>query len=767
MALEPVSDPQPEVSKLLNQLEKSSQLKSKKGRAYKNQFQVWDHPDFQVTGWKFNEWDYFASAKLNLPIDARGLFTFRGKIVIRGYDKFFNIDEVSMTTWDWITRNTKGPYYLTSKENGCILFMSAVDEETLLVCSKHSTGPRDDIQRNHSWMGLKWVDKHLEKVGLTRQDLAKELYRSNITAVGELCDDEFEEHVLAYKGARAGIYLHGLNLNTIKFATHSYEQVTQFADKFGFFKTPYTVQQSLDGLQKFLDECKQTGSWNGIEVEGFVIRSKLKDHSDFFFKYKFEEPYLMYRNWREVTKCLLAGTPRKQIKLKNHAAVTNRYLDYVIPILSSDSTLRERFVQGHGIIELREKFLNFVNKSGLELSEEQDQGRVPAGPKKFVFMPVATIGCGKTTLAVSLTHLFDWGHIQNDEMTTSPKLRKTALVNGAIGFLNSGKPAVFVDRNNHMIQERKQLFDDMSMHRDDLIFICVNFVPHNVNDEVWNITRRRVIDRGDNHPTILASVYDDRKIEGIMKGFVSRLQPVDVSKDPDSQFDYCIDLDVSKGTRHNLEVVISELHKEYPELVPRLFSDDELENAMNVAMHYKPTVTKNILEKPSTNKSIAYFSLLVSLFEVTMTQLIDSFFAQHPDYDASFWNKIKPTLKDTFHVTLAHSISKVKAEKDIFKKMKLLTQKMNLVSGNNLIEGHAADVRVLCLGFNSRIMALEVEIVSDKLKSSNKLAHITIGMVQGAKPVESNDMLCDSNSTLYEWDIEPKLLQNQKLHAYV
>jgi hypothetical protein len=188
---------------------------------------------------------------------------------------------------------------------------------------------------------------------------------------------------------------------------------------------------------------------------------------------------------------------------------------------------------------------------------------------------------------------------------------------------------------------------------------------------------------------------------------------------------------------------------------------------MNVAMNYTPTVTKNILEKPSTNKSIAYFSLLVSLSEVTMTQLIDSFFAQHPDYDASFWNKIKPTLKDTFHITLAHSISKVKAEKDIFKKMKLLTQKMNLVSGNNLIEGHAADVRVLCLGFNSRIMALEVEIVSDKLKSSNKLAHITIGMVQGAKPVESNDMLCDSNSTLYEWDIEPKLLQNQKLHAYV
>ncbi len=34
-------------------------------------------------------------------------------------------------------------------------------------------------------------------------------------------------------------------------------------------------------------------------------------YQDWFFKYKFEEPYLMYRQWRECTKALIAGrTPK-------------------------------------------------------------------------------------------------------------------------------------------------------------------------------------------------------------------------------------------------------------------------------------------------------------------------------------------------------------------------------------------------------------------------------------------------------------------------
>jgi tRNA ligase len=37
----------------------------------------------------------------------------------------------------------QGPYELSVKENGCIIFISGLEDETLL-CSKHSTGVRQD-----------------------------------------------------------------------------------------------------------------------------------------------------------------------------------------------------------------------------------------------------------------------------------------------------------------------------------------------------------------------------------------------------------------------------------------------------------------------------------------------------------------------------------------------------------------------------------------------------------------------------------------------
>src|SRR5690606_6473437 len=80
--------------------------------------------DMKINGWKFNDWDY---KKRELPTDARGLFTYRDpvtgnyEIVTRGYDKFFNTNEVHRTKWEWIEEHTKGPYELTVKENGCII----------------------------------------------------------------------------------------------------------------------------------------------------------------------------------------------------------------------------------------------------------------------------------------------------------------------------------------------------------------------------------------------------------------------------------------------------------------------------------------------------------------------------------------------------------------------------------------------------------------------------------------------------------------------
>src|SRR6266498_1138390 len=100
-----------EVAAMIRALEGSTGTGKGKGKsrhAKKNIFNVAGSNNIKVDSWKYQEWDY---KRDDLPTYARGLFTTRTKrgtpeIVIRGYDKFFNVGEVRDTNWDEIERNT-------------------------------------------------------------------------------------------------------------------------------------------------------------------------------------------------------------------------------------------------------------------------------------------------------------------------------------------------------------------------------------------------------------------------------------------------------------------------------------------------------------------------------------------------------------------------------------------------------------------------------------------------------------------------------------
>ena len=241
-------------------------------------FPVKGSPDgISVDSWKFADWDY---KKRDLPTYARGLFTTRNRrgepeIAVRGYDKFFNVGEVRETEWQNVLSRTKGPYELTLKENGCIIFVSGLEDGTLLVCSKHSTGEREDADLSHAVAGERHIERQLAAIGKTKADLAAELRRWNATAVAELCDDSFEEHILAYGEDKAGLYLHGMNLNLPVFATWPSPAVESFADAWGFRKTGLIVMDDAEKVKAFLEEVAQTGAHDGRDVEGFVIRCRM------------------------------------------------------------------------------------------------------------------------------------------------------------------------------------------------------------------------------------------------------------------------------------------------------------------------------------------------------------------------------------------------------------------------------------------------------------------------------------------------------------
>ncbi|GAM83563.1 hypothetical protein ANO11243_015510 [Dothideomycetidae sp. 11243] len=722
----------------------------------------------QVTSWKMLDWDY---KKPNLPTYARGLFTYKNsrgqqEIAIRGYDKFFNHGEVRKTQWPNVEKNTSGPYELSVKENGCIIFFSGLEDGTLLVCSKHSTGPRGDVEISHATAGEKWLDKHLASVGKTRQDLAVRLRQMNATAVAELCDDEFEEHVLAYTPDQAGLYLHGVNLNLPEFATYPASSVDRFAEEWGLKKTMHIVEDDIHRVKKFLDDIAETGNYAGRDTEGFVIRCKAREaesgpYEDWFFKYKFEEPYLMYRQWRECTKALIAG---KDPRIHKHKVFTERYLKFARGKLLEDPELGPQYNQNHGIIKLRNDFLAEQGLKGSDIikSELDGEGKSDVNiTRDVILVPIATIGCGKTTVALALAKLFGWGHVQNDNI--QGKARPPRFARQVCQGLME-HPVMIADRNNHQKRERKQLIEDVSRVVHDPKFVALHYVHDRGDyDAIRQRMRERIFSRGDKHQTIHAGTKDQSEIIEIMEGFMHRFEPLDTSSEPDDMFDLTIDLDVTLSSRENLERVVSGLESKYPGIFQTLPTAEDLDTAINWALtDYNPSIKHNIdgsqyknnrkentaqvkasEAKPKPAK-IEFFGAFLSSARVV--SILEAIFRDAESSVAKMYRQLQQLrrVQMEFHVTLIHR-SGATQHVGYWDQLKTLYDKAPQSQGDLqigtvrvLLERVVWDKRVMCFV----VRLAPVQDPEGEFKSVNSVAHITVGTADSSiKPKESNDLL--------------------------
>ncbi|KAL2129542.1 hypothetical protein VTI74DRAFT_7626 [Chaetomium olivicolor] len=775
-----------EIATMIRGLEEWNKQKGgKKGgrfSARKTKYAVASSPTgITVDSWRLPEHDY---KRRDLPTYARGLFTTRTQngtpeIAIRGYDKFFNIDEVRETSWEHIKERTQGPYELTLKENGCIIFISGLEDDTLLVCSKHSTGDRSDVEVSHANVGEQHIERQLQRIGKTKQDLARELRKRNATAVAELCDDSFEEHILAYTPDKAGLYLHGININNPEFMTYPSPLVQKFAEDWGFIKTGLIMIDNINDVKAFLEEVAETGAHDGRDVEGFVIRCKMTTnpgvapYQDWFFKYKFEEPYLMYRQWREATKALISG---KQFKIRKHVKITEEYLLYARKRLAADRGLAKAYVQNHGIIKLRNDFLEYKNMKGSDAANLEDVDGAANVTRDVILVPIATIGCGKTTIGLALASLFGWGHIQNDNITGArrpPRFTK-AVLDQLQEF-----PAVFADRNNAMTHERKQLLTDVKVQHATARLVALHFV-HNDIDTIRKVTQDRVLARGDNHQTIQAAT-DMNKVVGIMEGFIQRFEPCDPEKEPDAGFDAVIDLDPTAGSRENLETVIRELHRQYPNFIKEVPSAETMDEAIKAALEgYKPDLRHIIPDrsknnkgkqqqsnnnnqpttKPQKKKPLEYMSVDMPTKDVLSA--LEKTFSSSPPEKSRFFKQLQGTrrVQAKFHVTLMHRASS-KDYPDLWQRYTAL-QESNAAANPDGGDGKLGELQVQLerVVFDKRIMAIVVRLIpaspedeninagnpelpaKPRWECVNRVAHITVGTRDDSvKPKESNDLL--------------------------
>ncbi|KAG8844328.1 hypothetical protein FRB96_003087 [Tulasnella sp. 330] len=669
----------------------------------------------KIWSWKMNEWKYSVQPS-PFPTLARGLFTewvpssskpwsngndeVKGgkldsegfhRVIARGYDKFFNMNEVRWNTWDALETHTTAPYYLTLKSNGCIIFIAALSPSEVIVMSKHSLGALDNRDVSHAQMGEKWLDRHLEAKGRTKAQLAQRLWDENVTAVAELCDDSFEEHVLPYSKEFTGLHLHGINRNQGTFETFSPEQVQAFANEWGFIPTPVIALQTPKEVKDFTDKVGREGCWEGQAVEGFVVRTKVgqpdparvqKSHdqtsppypagSDYFFKIKFDEPYLTYRDWREITRTILVAQKKRIIspnvpKSKLRRPESFVYRDWVEKEIGRDPAAFSGFTEGQGIIAVRDRFLKWLKtdegQKVLKLQCGSKGGGSAWGSsaaaqedgvheiwKRVVIVPVAVPGCGKTVVGLALKQLFGFGHTQSDDV----RAKKTApAFERSIVDLFKSENVVFADRNNHLSQHRQGIREAVSKAKGTPIkILALNWAFTLPTATIARICSDRVYGRGENHQSLRGN--DSRSHESVIWKFLDDAQELS-----SNEADEIIEMSIEDTPEEAVNRVVARL---VPLLGLERPSDEAIREACVEALKYQPTLRKE-MRTTSSSSSPRYFGLLaeVDLEEVVSgaleTALEDD--NEPPEDITNLWTQLleKNRVARRPHITIVHSKS--------------------------------------------------------------------------------------------------------------
>ncbi|KAK4702767.1 tRNA ligase, partial [Phenoliferia sp. Uapishka_3] len=739
-----------------------------------------------LTSWKMADYAYKRDP-CPFPTRARGLFTEKVggdgtaeeyKIVARGYDKFFNVNEVSWTQWDAIPKHSSPPYELTHKSNGCIILISTLSPRHILVTSKHSIGANSQLStengQSHSQRGEYWLEKHLAVIGKTKEDLAAVLHERQLTAVAELCDDSFEEHVLAYPDHLTGLHLHGLNTNTPLLHTLSSTEVSAFAKTWGLIPTPYSIFPSVIAVKTYcanveadggVEEVLPSGQTRIVPVEGFVVRGVKKGGSSddgrpaepFFWKVKYDQPYLMYREWRELTRKLLASYPESDVKPgKLKTPESRMYLWWVNREIQKDVERFEPWKVGKGIIRTRNEFLDWMkSKEAKEVAKQLKQDvftEENAAKGEFdrtLLVPVAVQGCGKTSLALSLSRLFDWGHTQSDDFIqkkSGPHFVKS------VRDLLATKSVVIADKNNHIRKLRSDLVNAAHAlspaHRVRLVALVWPIdSPELPRDKLHEIFASRIVSRGQNHQTLRAGEGHE---SAIWQFFGQHEKFDQATNKEDGEFDEVIELNPSWSKMEMLTYVVDQL---VPMLGLERPTTQQLEVAIKYADDYKPTVYKEISADAKAKLEAAK---LPRYYGVAVEQDLQAFL------QPLFTDKTRPSILEALilsdriikspHVTLVHEVE-LKADDVAFRTSRkaLWDQYVELIKGAKQAGSDSLAVQVTLgprIVWDSRAMSIEVSGMNSAAGSTMQVgidgrgAHVTVGTIEETvRPLEGKLLL--------------------------
>lgn len=269
-------------------------------------------------------------------IKARGLFfnNETKKIVLRSYDKFFNINEREATKLMNLKKNFEFPVYEYVKYNGFLGLQGALDGE-LIYASKSS------LESDHA----KWF-KDIFESSITHSD--KELIYNyiednNCTFVYEVIDPINDPHIIKYD--KSFVVLIAIVYNEVEFRQMPYEELLKVGAKLGLQvkERSAVINNWKEFFERYEETNKEDFTYNGENIEGFVYEGSNG------FQTKSKLSY--YNTWK-----MLRGVSSTQIR-HNHirftGALTTPESNLYYGWLRQQS--KEK-VKDKSIIELRDMF---------------------------------------------------------------------------------------------------------------------------------------------------------------------------------------------------------------------------------------------------------------------------------------------------------------------------------------------------------------------------------------------------------------------------
>ncbi|RGW08612.1 RNA ligase [Bifidobacterium pseudolongum] len=262
--------------------------------------------NFTRDAFRNHAWDEYSSK-------ARGLFlNSAGDVVMRGFDKFFNLGENEQTSLDNVLEHMTYPARVEMKENGFLGLIGATEQE--------------GVFRFYSKSGQTNYSPLIEKAFLhdlpdpyTRHEIWQTMRAHDVTVACEIVDAESDQHIIHYDKSRL-YYLHAIH-NHVEFAIDM--QADSLLNTLFPYRPDWYMIQDETGLRQALHDAALS-SREGVVIygaDGYMVKVK----SDLYRQSKRLRPVLENILLRgkpvpqdgsersQLVRAVLAAIPREQL----------------------------------------------------------------------------------------------------------------------------------------------------------------------------------------------------------------------------------------------------------------------------------------------------------------------------------------------------------------------------------------------------------------------------------------------------------------------